>query len=467
MGKPTKKQNRILMDLISSFEPQYRLVNLGFTLSMVLAGVFLLINHSSFFNAMMSFIVAGIGIFLHFFRKKTTIQFKITITMIFLSVYTINLLFDYGLFSGGILGLTLIVVLASVFLSRYAGFIVILFAGGFLSGFAIFVYQSDFLIINAGQELYLNKSVWVYQSITFWLFILVTYLSMHSIKFRLADNIEELKKSEERLKNMAYYDEITGLFNRNYFEKELINQLRELEGQPFLMALMDIKNFRLINNMFGNEQGDRFLLNIADELRTVQNDRIIFSRIGSNEFIMIAFDWDVLQFRDFINHCMIQVINSTQKLAGLPRQQFLITYLEDIFFEGNFNHAIKNLSIAMKFGKENDYNGIFAYRSQMSKQYEEETQLLADVEKALLEDEFEVFYQGKWSTEQSRFVGFEALARWKKGEEYISPMVFIPIIMKSSFWIQFSEILFIKAIREFEELIHRSSSPKRNSVSLL
>lgn len=463
-----RSKNDIIIQLINSFEVQYRVINICVAITMFLAGILLLQSKSatSLPNAMLSFVVAFSGILLDLLRKHLSIQFKITVTMIFLSTYTINLILDYGLHSAGLLGLALIVVLSSIYLDKISGLAVILVAALFLGGFTFYIFQSDFLLRNAVKELHLNKSVWVFQTLTFWLFILVTYVSVHTIKTRLVKNIEDLMKSEIRLKHMAFYDEVTGLYNRNYFEKELAQHLNGYIGQPFFMALMDIKNFRLINNMFGNEQGDRLLEDIAKELKNIENDKTVFARIGSNEFIMIAFDWDISMFREFVSHTMIEVMNSTQRLSGLPRQQFLITYLEDTYNEMNFIRAIKNLSIAIKYGKEHGLVGIIPYETKMSDEYEKETLLLAEIEQALLQDQFEVHYQGKWSIEKNSFSGFEALVRWKKGGHYISPMVFIPIVMKSQTWIKFSEIIFIKAIEGFEDYLEHSKEKEEFTLSI-
>lgn len=94
------------------------------------------------------------------------------------------------------------------------------------------------------------------------------------------------KKKEEEVKYLGYHDSMTGLYNRAYFEKAL-NNLDEKRYLPLGIIMGDSNGLKMVNDVFGHEEGDRLLRNITDIFRKVCSTDDIIARIGGDEFAVI------------------------------------------------------------------------------------------------------------------------------------------------------------------------------------
>jgi diguanylate cyclase (GGDEF)-like protein/PAS domain S-box-containing protein len=99
-------------------------------------------------------------------------------------------------------------------------------------------------------------------------------------------DIDEKKKSDEKIIFLNRHDSFTGLYNRNFFEEELMRLDKE-EKHPLSIIIADINGLKLINNAFGNAKGDEVLLKVADNLKKVLRKEDILSRWGGDEFSII------------------------------------------------------------------------------------------------------------------------------------------------------------------------------------
>lgn len=102
----------------------------------------------------------------------------------------------------------------------------------------------------------------------------------------LIADITKRKQAEEKLKYLRFHDNLTGLYNRAYFEEEIkrLNSDRQL---PLSFIIGDINGLKLINNAFGNEEGDRVLKNIAEALKECCRREDIIARWGEDEFSVL------------------------------------------------------------------------------------------------------------------------------------------------------------------------------------
>ncbi len=99
-------------------------------------------------------------------------------------------------------------------------------------------------------------------------------------------DIEEKKKSNEKITFLGIHDSFTGLYNRNFFEEEL--KRLDMEGKyPISIVIADINGLKLVNNAFGHSKGDEVLYKVADKLRKMFRKEDILSRWGGDEFSII------------------------------------------------------------------------------------------------------------------------------------------------------------------------------------
>ncbi len=95
-----------------------------------------------------------------------------------------------------------------------------------------------------------------------------------------------LKEKEKVIRNKAYNDYLTGLYNRRYFENE-IKRLDSSRKYPIAIVIGDLDGLKVVNDNFGHKKGDEYLINAADILKSTARTEDIVARIGGDEFAII------------------------------------------------------------------------------------------------------------------------------------------------------------------------------------
>lgn len=119
-----------------------------------------------------------------------------------------------------------------------------------------------------------------------------SYGQLSAMEQELREQYDELKKREKRLYNLSYYDQLTGLYNRRYYEEELVRLDRE-ENLPLTFIMADVNGLKLINDSFGHRVGDELLKNVANAILASCRKGEVPARIGGDEFIIILPKTDV------------------------------------------------------------------------------------------------------------------------------------------------------------------------------
>ncbi|WED26628.1 sensor domain-containing diguanylate cyclase [Vibrio sp. DW001] len=120
----------------------------------------------------------------------------------------------------------------------------------------------------------------------------IRILGAHTDVTQLKETEEDLKRRNEELKNLARHDPHTSLYNRfafaEIFEQQLLIAARE--HMPISLAMVDVDNFKVINDALGHLEGDKILLDVSNTLRKVARDSDIIGRFGGDEFIVLMFN---------------------------------------------------------------------------------------------------------------------------------------------------------------------------------
>ena len=97
-----------------------------------------------------------------------------------------------------------------------------------------------------------------------------------------------IKEKDEKLSYLAYYDILTKLPNRHMFIEKINETILNASNSPFTVLLVDIDNFKQINDAYGNQSGDVMLVTYAEKLKLFCQDSIFLGRIGGDEFCAYA-----------------------------------------------------------------------------------------------------------------------------------------------------------------------------------
>lgn len=116
--------------------------------------------------------------------------------------------------------------------------------------------------------------------------------------YALYNDITERKKKEKQVEYLSFHDEMTGLYNRRYFENEL-KRLGSSRKYPITVLIGDLDGLKIINDTYGHKKGDEYIINTADILKSTARSEDIIARIGGDEFAIILPSTDSEEAENF------------------------------------------------------------------------------------------------------------------------------------------------------------------------
>jgi diguanylate cyclase (GGDEF)-like protein/PAS domain S-box-containing protein len=245
-------------------------------------------------------------------------------------------------------------------------------------------------------------------------------------------DITERKRFEERLMYQANHDSLTGLPNRNLLYDRLNHALAYENRHRELLAVMliDLDNFKVINDTLGHSSGDILLLEVADRLQHSVRQYDTVARLGGDEFVILLTDVEHIR----------SLAGISDKILTLFKRPFSIMDHE-IFVTASIGIAtypadgvtagilLKNADTAMYQAKELGKNGYQFFTEEMNIKVHERLTLETRLRKALERQEFFLLYQPRVDVASRMIAGMEALLRWQpEGSEVIPPAEFIPLL---------------------------------------
>lgn len=135
-----------------------------------------------------------------------------------------------------------------------------------------------------------------------------TLLGDKRILLSIVRDITERKKAEEEIIYLSYHDQLTGLYNRRFYEEELI-RLNTERNMPITLIMADVNGLKLTNDAFGHSAGDMLLKTIADILKNECGDNEIITRIGGDEFVILLPRTDEKEAEKIVRKLKIAVEN--------------------------------------------------------------------------------------------------------------------------------------------------------------
>jgi len=127
-------------------------------------------------------------------------------------------------------------------------------------------------------------------------------------------NIEDRKKAEKEILYLSYHDQLTGLYNRRFYEEEL-KRLDVERNLPLTLVIGDVNGLKLINDSFGHVMGDVLLQKVAEVIRKGCRADDIIARLGGDEFVIILPKMDGLEAEKVINR--LNVLSTEEKVGSL------------------------------------------------------------------------------------------------------------------------------------------------------
>lgn len=269
---------------------------------------------------------------------------------------------------------------------------------------------------------------------------LVTFLIIVLIatyKKKTAENIKEIKTqrnileiSEKRLFQMAYYDSLTGLHNKDMFEEQLNKSIDEAKNISMLgIVFLDLDSFKSVNDTMGHPTGDYVLKIIANRLSSCLRAEDTIARFGGDEFLILIKN---IKSYDELKKVTSRIMDVFEEPMVVQDIEYFITASAGVSVypvDGeNSETLIKNADIAMYRAKTCGKNQCIYCSPMIKDETITKMKLTNSLYRALDRNELYLNYQPQISAETQEIIGFEALLRWNNKEHgLVSPNIFIPM----------------------------------------
>ncbi len=264
-------------------------------------------------------------------------------------------------------------------------------------------------------------------------------------------DLSQRRETEEQIRFLAHHDSLTLLPNRTLFRDRLRQALalsRRTNSKVALM-LLDLDNFKVINDSLGHGVGDELLKEVASRLIAQERETDTVARLGGDEFALILPQIRRAEDAIIIAERIIDRIEAPCQIEGNTVQvgtSIGITIFPD---DGNDVEAmIGNADMAMYQAKAEGRNTYRFYVEEMNTDLVARKEMLEDMRIALEKDEFELYFQPQVHLADHTVVGAEVLLRWrcpKRG--FVSPVEFVPIAEQGGLIIPLGEWVIRAACR--------------------
>lgn len=283
----------------------------------------------------------------------------------------------------------------------------------------------------------------------------------------------------------SFYDALTGLPNRAFFLKQVDKDFsRPQQQENYLVAVifLDLDRFKIVNDSFNHEVGDKLLIAVAKRLKSCVQPKDIVARIGGDEFAVLLTNINSVNQATLVADKMQNKLALPFKLKG-----------EKIFISASFGIAFNQLGcdkpedIQLLVNRQPEellrdaHTAMYRAKALGKARYEvfstgmrtkivSRLQLENELRRAIAalttetSQEFLVFYQPIISLETGKIAGFEALIRWQPPGKFISPGEFIPLAEETGLIIPLGEWILKESCRQLK--VWQDQFPLQSSLSL-
>lgn len=286
----------------------------------------------------------------------------------------------------------------------------------------------------------------------------------------IAYDMTELKRNEEYIKHIALHDVLTGLPNRTLYSDRagMAFEHAKREHKKVAIALLDLDHFKHVNDSLGHHIGDVLLQEVTQRLNRSIRPTDTVARMGGDEF---AFILPNLKQSDDVLSVFNKILKTLKPALTASNHQLHVTASIGISIypdHGNdLSQLLRNADTAMYKAKALGRNNLQLFTSEMESQATKRMALETDLRQAILDEDFELYYQPQFDLKSNQISGVEALLRWQKSAGvFISPAEFIPIAEESGLIVPLGEWVIKTACADAKIIKEKFGRPIRMAVNL-
>ena len=278
-----------------------------------------------------------------------------------------------------------------------------------------------------------------------------------------------LKDQQRQMEQLANFDPLTGLPNRQFFMESLRIELdrAERQGQNLALMYMDLDGFKEVNDSYGHDVGDGLLKQITKRIKAHIRQGDILARLGGDEFLLLLYNSPEPVLLQEIAGRMVRSVEQPVHVSGWEVEVTIsIGIAEAKEADYKISNFMANADIAMYRSKQAGKGCHTSFLPEMMEDNKRKLAIASAIVQGLNDDEFKVYYQAKVDR-NGQIVGFEALVRWVGSKlGFVSPAEFIPIAEATGRIIYITEWVIKTTFQDLTKLIELYGEHIKVSINL-
>jgi len=280
----------------------------------------------------------------------------------------------------------------------------------------------------------------------------------------------QLQESTDELKNLAMFDDLTGLANRYSFFKEIkLRQRRYKRSKTqFGLLFLDLDDFKRINDSLGHSAGDKLLGVVSNRLKSCVRATDVVGRLGGDEFCILV---DTLNDPEETKSVARQVLNTLILPIHISGTEINISASIGIVVAPNDGNTteelLQNADLAMYRAKELGKNKYCSFSKELTMRAARQLSLENELRSALANREFLLYFQPQVHIHNSEICGIEALIRWNHPERgFQGPDSFIDALEETGLIVPVGEWILRESCRLVSSWIESGITPIKVAVNI-
>lgn len=269
---------------------------------------------------------------------------------------------------------------------------------------------------------------------------------------QLKEELQQRRAAEERLNQLAYHDNVTGLHNRHFFNEcldELITQVSS-DDHGFALLLIDLDGFKKVNDTLGHDMGDELLCQVATRLKNSIRATDKVCRLGGDEFAIITSSDITRDKVEQLAQKLVEILASGYPLGD--RWAFVTGSIGVCLCPEQAKDKellVRYADIAMYQAKEQGKNGFCVYHPGSEVQLDDLVRIEQDIHDALASNQLRLHYEPWFTAGELRLTGFETKLYWEHPRlGVIEPAQFLPTASQTGLIVAIEEWVMEQAMQQ-------------------
>ena len=276
------------------------------------------------------------------------------------------------------------------------------------------------------------------------------------------------KEPERRLQRLTRFDGLTGLANRATFRASVSDAIarHDEEGSAFAVLLVNLDRFKTLNDSFGPDGADMLVKELAQRLKVTVGERGTLARRSGDEFAILLDNAEQIDPATVAS----EILESIGQPMTMHQTQVFMTASIGIASYPDTSRTVDGLlqsaDTAMSSAKKGGRNGVRHDLRSHQHSALPKLRMEGDLRHALAEREFILHYQPQFCMRTGELVAVEALLRWKRGDQLVSPGQFVPVLEESGLIVPAGEWILEEAAKTLRTWMAPGAPQLRMSVNI-